>query len=138
MELTTIRIPKRRYDALVSAVAALLEEYDVAGPPSDDFDVETLEGAGEFERFHVVRDFAVRLGRADPVEGDGDDELELEVHAHHLVALVAAFPDLTGAADVPEPDLSVAVQGLCHAYLAAFSGAGKGESDDGGAGEDRA
>ena len=126
MELITIRIRKRRYDALVSAVAALLEEYGVAGPPSDDFDVGTLEGVGEFEQFDVVRDFAVRLGRADAVEDDGDDganELEIEVHAHHLVALVAAFPDLTGAADVPEPDLSVAVQGLCYEYLAELSGA---------------
>lgn len=126
MELITIRIPKRRYDALVSAVAALLEEHGVAGPPSDGFDVGTLEGVEEFEQFDVVRDFAVRLGRADSVEGDGTDELELEVHAHHLVALVAAFPDLTGAADVPEPDLSVAVQGLCYGYLAEVTGKEEG------------
>ena len=125
MELTTIRIRKRRYDALVSAVAALLGEYGVSGPPSDDFDVETLDGVGAFEQFDVIRDFAVRLGRADPVEEEGadePDEFEIEVHAHHLVALVAAFPDLAGAADGPEPDLSVAVQGLCYAYLAELTG----------------
>ena len=124
MELTTIRIRKRRYDALVSAVSALLGEYGVSGPPGDDFDVETLDGVRAFEQFDVVRDFAVRLGRADPVEEGADepDEFEIEVHAHHLVALIAAFPDLTGAADVPEPDLSVAVQGLCYAYLAELTG----------------
>ena len=143
MTAVTIRIPSRRYDTLVSAVAALLESYDVARPPSEEFDVETLAAVGSFDEFEVLRDFAVRLGEADPTDPDGEETdgsdsesgesdsesadegaeyVEIEVHAHHLVAAVAAFPDLAGAADVPQAELLVVVQGLCHEYLAAMSG----------------
>ncbi|MFC4550028.1 MULTISPECIES: hypothetical protein [Halorussus] len=142
MNAVTIRIRKRRYDTLVNAIAALLASYDVAGPPSEAFDVETLAAVGSFDEFEILRDFAIRLGEADPVDTAGEDDgsesvseendsesgdedaeyVEVDVHAHHLVAAVAAFPDLRGAADVPEAELLVVVQGLCYEYLVAVAG----------------
>ena len=122
MNATTIRIRKRRYDGLVDAVAALLASYGVAEPPGAEFDVETLDGVEAFEEFDVLRDFAVRLGEGDPVADDGEEFVEVEVHAHHLVAAVAALPDLLAASDLPEPELRVIVEGLCQEYLAARTG----------------
>lgn len=123
MESVTVRIRKDRYERLADAVAALLASYGVARPPADDFDIETLRTVTEFERFEIMQDFAVRLGEARRADRDGEgDAIELEVHAHHLVAAVAAFPDLAGAADAPEPDLRVIVEGLCYAYLVALTG----------------
>lgn len=120
MGFTTIRIRKRRYNNLVDAVAALLSSYDVARPPRDGFDIETLDAVEAFEEFDILRDFAVQLGLAEPVARDGDDEsIEIEVHVHHLVAAVAAIPDLVAVADVPEAELLVAVEGLCYEYLVA-------------------
>lgn len=122
MDLVPVRLRQRRYDLLADAVAALLSSYDVARPPGEEFDVRTGSPAGEFEEFVVLRDFAVRLGEAEAVEGDDDDErVEVEVHAHHLVALVAAFPDLVASAEAPEPELQVVVQGLCQEYLSGLA-----------------
>ncbi|NHN59465.1 MULTISPECIES: hypothetical protein [Halorussus] len=128
MNPTTIRIRKRRYDGLADAVAGLLASYGVAEPPDEDFDVETLAGAGAFEEFDVLRDLAVRLGEGEPVERDGEAFVEVEVSAHHLVAATAALPDLVAASDLPEPELRVVVEGLCQEYLLARSG----QSRDGG------
>lgn len=123
MHSVTIEIRKRRYRILVTAVASLLDEYGVSGPPGDGFDVETLDTVTDFEEFEIVRDFGVRLGEARPSDSAYDgDSVELAVHAHHLVALVAAFPDLVGASDVPEAEFATIVQGLCHAYLAELTG----------------
>lgn len=123
MDSVTVRIRNDRYERLADAVAALLASHGVAAPPSDDFDVETLHTVTEFERFEILQDFAVRLGEARRVDSDGDARtVEFEVHAHHLVGAVAAFPDLAGEADVPEPDLRVIVEGLCYAYLVALTG----------------
>ena len=122
MNATTIRIRKRRYDGLVDAVAALLASYGVAEPPSAEFDVETLDGVGAFEEFDVLRDLAVRLGDGESVERDGEEFVEVEVHAHHLVAAVAALPDLVAASNLPEPELRVVVEGLCQEYLATVAG----------------
>lgn len=36
--------------------------------------------------------------------------------------MVTIFPDLAGAADVPELDLQVLVEGLCYSYLMALTG----------------
>lgn len=123
MDSVTVRIPENRYERLVDAVAALLTSYNVAQPPPDDFDIRTLETVTEFEQFDILQDFAVRLGEARRVDRDGEKRtLELEIHAHHLVGMVAAFPDLAAAADVPEPDLRVLVEGLCYGYLVALTG----------------
>lgn len=122
IESVTVRIRDDRYERLVDAVAALLASYNVAHPPRDDFDISTLETVTAFEEFDILQDFAVRLGEAQRIEQAGDEgTLELEVHAHHLVAMVAALPDLAGAADMPEPDLRVLVEGLCYSYLVALT-----------------
>lgn len=123
MNSVTIRIRKARYDMLVNAIAALLSSYDAAQPPTDEFEIETLESVTRFEEFDILRDFALRLGDVRPVDGAGDEEvLEVAVHAHHLIALVAAFPDVAAVADFPESDLRVIVEGLCYAYLVSLTG----------------
>ncbi|WP_435175136.1 hypothetical protein [Halorussus sp. AFM4] len=122
MSPTTIRLRKRRYDGLADAVAGLLASHGVAEPPDEGFDVETLAGVGAFEEFDVLRDLAVRLGEAETVERDGEAFVEVEVHAHHLVAAAAALPDLIAASDLPEPELRVVVEGVCQEYLATRAG----------------